>query len=158
MCEFCSNFKNKERKFRLFEVNPIPFFTPYRSRRMVYSSAESDKSSNALLKSKMSPNTSSELKGSSSYHSVVNSSINNFAGVTNEIRELLDVYQLLHLRTVLFLEGIHIKGTIMNVSQNLVTVSGPNVEVTSNSTGNIIGFPNRINVKLASIQAIGDVK
>ncbi|GAB6476287.1 hypothetical protein bcgnr5376_48430 [Bacillus cereus] len=25
MCEFCSNFKNKERKFRLFEVNPIPF-------------------------------------------------------------------------------------------------------------------------------------
>ncbi|HDR7963706.1 TPA: hypothetical protein QCY53_005056 [Bacillus wiedmannii] len=158
MCEFCSNFKNKERKFRLFEVNPIPFFTPYRSRRMVYSSAESDKSSNALLKSKMSPNTSSELKGSSSYHSVVNSSINNFAGVTNEIRELLYAYQLLHLRTVLFLEGIHIKGNIINVSQNLVTVSGPNVEVTSNSTGNIIGYPNRINVKLESIQAIGDVE
>ncbi|MGE1125832.1 hypothetical protein [Bacillus wiedmannii] len=158
MCEFCSNFKNKERKFRLFEVNPIPFFTPYRSRRMVYSSAESDKSSNALLKSKMSPNTSSELKGSSSYHSVVNSSINNYAGVTNEIRELLYAYQLLHLRTVLFLEGIHIKGIIINVSQNLVTVSGPNVEVTSNSTGNIIGYPNRINVKLESIQAIGDVE
>ncbi|KXO06189.1 hypothetical protein AYK81_00340 [Bacillus thuringiensis] len=158
MCEFCSNFKNKERKFRLFEVNPIPFFTPYRSRRMVYSSAESDKSSNVLLKSKMSPNTSSELKGSSSYHSVVNSSINNFTGVTKEIRELLYAYQLLHLRTVLFLEGIHIKGIIMNVSQNLVTVSGPNVEVTSNSTGNIIGYPNRINVKLESIQAIGDVE
>ncbi|GAB6476292.1 hypothetical protein bcgnr5376_48440 [Bacillus cereus] len=125
---------------------------------MVYSSAESDKSSNVLLKSKMSPNTSSELKGSSSYHSVVNSSINNFTGVTKEIRELLYVYQLLHLRTVLFLEGIHIKGIIMNVSQNLVTVSGPNVEVTSNSTGNIIGYPNRINVKLESIQAIGDVE
>lgn len=46
----------------------------------------------------------------------------------------------------------------MNVSQNLVTVSGPNVEVTSNSTGNIIGYPNRINVKLESIQAIGDVE
>ncbi|EEM91979.1 hypothetical protein bthur0013_66940 [Bacillus thuringiensis IBL 200] len=88
----------------------------------------------------------------------MNSSINNFAGVTNEIRELLYAYQLLHLRTVLFLEGIHIKGIIINVSQNLVTVSGPNVEVTSNSTGNIIGYPNRINVKLESIQAIGDVE
>ncbi|XLP25683.1 hypothetical protein ACFMB7_31965 (plasmid) [Bacillus toyonensis] len=158
MCQFCFNSDKDKRKFRLFEINPIPFFTPYKSRRMVYTSAESDKSSNVLLKSKMSPNTSSELEGSSSYHSVVNSSSNNFAEVTNEIRELLYAYQLLHLRTVLFLEAIHIKGIIMNVSQNLVTVSGPNVEVTSNSTGNIIGFPNRINVKLESIRAIGDVK
>ncbi|MED1269058.1 hypothetical protein P4U03_21235 [Bacillus mycoides] len=65
---------------------------------------------------------------------------------------------MLHLRTVLFLEGIHIKGIITNVSQNLVTVIGPNVEVTSNSTGNIIGFPNNISVRLESIQAIGDVE
>lgn len=55
-------------------------------------------------------------------------------------------------------EGIHIKGIIMNVSQNLITVIGPNVEVISNSTGNIIGFPNKINVKLESIQAIVDVE
>ncbi|HEB2441102.1 hypothetical protein [Bacillus thuringiensis] len=158
MCQFCFNSDNGKRKFRLFDINPIPLIAPFKSRRCFDTLLESEKSSDVLLKSKMSPNTALELKRSSSYHSVVNSSINNFAGVTNEIRELLYAYQLLHLRTVLFLEGIHIKGIIINVSQNLVTVSGPNVEVTSNSTGNIIGYPNRINVKLESIQAIGDVE
>ncbi|MBE7127572.1 hypothetical protein [Bacillus mycoides] len=158
MCQFCLNSDNGKRKFRLFDINPIPLIAPFKSRRNFDTLVESEKSSDVLLKSKMSPNTPLELKESSSYHSVVNSSSNNFAEVTNEIRELLYAYQLLHLRTVLFLEAIHIKGIIMNVSQNLVTVNGPNVEVTSNSTGNIIGFPNRINVKLESIQAIGDVK
>ncbi|EJQ60375.1 hypothetical protein EXW52_28295 (plasmid) [Bacillus mycoides] len=157
MCQFCLNSDNNKRKFRLFEINPIPLIAPCKSRRSFDTLLVSEKSSDVLLKSKMSPNTSLELKGSS-YHSVVNSSSNNSAEVTNEIRELLYAYQLLHLRTVLFLEGIHIKGIIMNVSQNLVTVIGPNVEVASNSTGNIIGFPNKINVRLESIQAIGDVK
>ncbi|HDR7647579.1 hypothetical protein P4T54_11325 [Bacillus mycoides] len=157
MCQFCLNSDNNKRKFRLFEINPIPLIAPCKSRRSFDTLLESEKSSDVLLKSKMSPNTSLELKGSS-YHSVVNSSSNNSAEVANEIRELLYAYQLLHLRTVLFLEGIHIKGIIMNVSQNLVTVIGPNVEVASNSTGNIIGFPNKINVRLESIQAIGDVK
>lgn len=142
----------------MFEINPIPLIAPFKPRRSFDTLLESENSSDVLLKSKMSPNTSIELKGSSSYHSVVNSSSNNFAELTNEIRELLYAYQLLHLRTVLFLEGIHIKGIIMSVSQNLVTVIGPNVEVTSNSTGNIIGFPNKINVRLESIQAIGDVE
>ncbi|PQZ38558.1 hypothetical protein CQZ94_30655 [Bacillus sp. MYb209] len=158
MCQFCLNSDNRKRKFRLFEINPIPLIAPFKSRRSFDTLLESEKSSDVLLKSKMSPNTSLELKGSSSSHSVVNSSSNNFAEVTNEVRELLYAYQLLHLRTVLFLEGIHIKGIIMNVSQNLVTVIGPNVEITSNSTGNIIGFPNKINVRLESIQAIGDVE
>ncbi|MGE7883379.1 hypothetical protein [Bacillus sp. NPDC094077] len=191
MCQFCSDFKNKERKFRLFEVNPSPFFTPYKSKRMSDTSAESDKSSDALLESKMSSNNSVELMKSSSQHLVDNSSNdsleliesssqhlvdnnsndslelmestslslvdNSFLELTNEIRELLYSYQLLHLRTVLFLEGIHIKGFIMNVSYNLVTISEPNVEVKSNLTNNIIGFPNKINVRLDSIQAIADV-
>lgn len=158
MCQFCLNSDNNKRKFRLFDINPIPLIAPAKSRRSFDALLESEKSSDVLLKSKTSPNTSLELKGSSSYHSIMNSSSNNFAEVTNEIRELLSAYQLLHLRTVLFLEAIHIKGIIMNVSQNLVTVIGPNVEVTSNSTGNIIGFPNKINVRLESIQAIGDVE
>ncbi|MGE7635932.1 hypothetical protein ACQKMZ_27845 [Bacillus paramycoides] len=158
MCQFCLNSDNNKRKFRLFDINPIPLIAPFKSRRSFDTVLESEQSSDVLLKSKMSSNTSLESKGSSSYHSVVNSSSNNFAELTNEIRELLYAYQLLHLRTVLFLEGIHIRGFIMNVSRNLVTVIGPNVEVASNSTGNIIGFPNKINVRLESIQAIGDVE
>ncbi|MED0962952.1 hypothetical protein [Bacillus paramycoides] len=178
MCQFCFNSDNGKRKFRLFDINPIPFIAPFKSGRNYDTVLESEKSSDALLKSekssdtvlesekssdvllksKMSSNTSLELKGAASSHSVVNSSSNNFAELTNEIRELLYAYQLLHLRTVLFLEGIHIKGFIMNVSRNLVTVIGPNVEVANNSTGNIIGFPNKINVRLESIQAIGDVE
>ncbi|GAB6481987.1 hypothetical protein J0818_29425 [Bacillus cereus] len=157
MCQFCFNSDNGKRKFRLFDINPIPLMAPFKSRRCFDTLLESEKSSDVLLKSKMSPNIALELK-KSSYHSVVNSSSNNFAKVTKEIRELLYTYQLLHLRTVLFLERIHIKGTIINVSQNLVTVIGPNVEVISNSAGNIIGFPNKINVRLESIQAIGDVE
>ncbi|MEK4412579.1 hypothetical protein MHB59_29060 [Bacillus sp. FSL L8-0642] len=152
------NSDNGKRKFRLFDINPIPLIAPFKSIRCFDTLLESEKSSDVLLKSKMSPNTALELKRFSSYHSVVNSSSNNFAEVTNEIRELLYAYQLLHLRTVWCLEKIYIKGTLMNVSEKLVTVSGPNVEVTSNSTSNIISFPNRINVKLESIQAIGDVK
>jgi hypothetical protein len=158
VCQFCFNSDNGKRKFRLIDINPIPLIAPFKSGRNFDTLLESEKSSDVLLKSKMSSNTSLELKGSSSYHSVVNSSSNNLAELTNEIRELLYAYQLLHLRTVLFLEGIHIKGFIMNVSRNLVTVIGPNVEVASNSTGNIIGFPNKFNVRLESIQAIGDVK
>ncbi|PGK37624.1 hypothetical protein [Bacillus thuringiensis] len=158
MCQSCLNSDNSKRKFRLFDINPIPIIAPFKSRRCFDTLLESETSSDVLLKSKMSPNTTLELKKSSSSNSVVNNSSDNFAEVTNEIRELLYAYQLLHLRTVLFLEGIYIKGIIMNVSQNLVTVIGPNVEVTSNSTGNIIAFPNSINVRLESIQAIGDVE
>lgn len=157
MCQSCLNSDNSKRKFRLFDINPIPMIAPFKSRRCFDTVLESEKSSDVLLKSKMSPNTTLELKKSSS-NSVMNNSSDNFAEVTNEIRELLYAYQMLHLRTVLFLEGTHIKGIIMNVRKNLVTVIGPNVEVTSNSTGNIIAFPNSINVRLESIQAIGDVE
>ncbi|MFJ8242635.1 hypothetical protein [Bacillus tropicus] len=157
MCQSCLNSDNSKRKFRLFDINPIPMIAPFKSRRCFDTVLESEKSSDVLLKSKMSPNTTLVLKKSSS-NSVVNNSSDNFAEVTNEIRELLYAYQMLHLRTVLFLEGIHIKGIIMNVRKNLVNVIGPNVEVTSNSTGNIIAFPNSINVRLESIQAIGDVE
>ncbi|MGG2095943.1 hypothetical protein AB1283_25720 [Bacillus sp. S13(2024)] len=78
--------------------------------------------------------------------------------ITNEIRELLYDYQLVHLRITLFLNQIHIKGFIMHIGKDLVTISGQNVTVNSNSTGNIIESPNRINVKIDSIQAISDGK
>ncbi|EOO04843.1 hypothetical protein P4U03_29555 [Bacillus mycoides] len=89
MCQLCFNSDNGKRKFRLFDINPIPLIAPFKSRRCFDTLLESEKSSDVLLKSKMSPNTALELKRSSSYHSVVNSSSNNFAEVTKEIRELL---------------------------------------------------------------------
>ncbi|MGG2064911.1 hypothetical protein [Bacillus sp. S14(2024)] len=84
------------------------------------------------------------------------SSSSDMKEITNEIRELLYDYQLVHLRITLFLNQIHIKGFIMHIGKDLVTISGQNVTVNSNSTGNIIESPNRINVKIESIQAISD--
>ncbi|ETT83483.1 hypothetical protein [Bacillus mycoides] len=74
-----------------------------------------------------------------------------------EIKKLLYDYQLTNLYIVLFLEDVHIKGFILQISKDLVTITGPNIKVESNSTDNIIGSPNRINVKIESIQGIGDV-
>ncbi|CAG9614986.1 hypothetical protein BACCIP111899_04220 [Bacillus rhizoplanae] len=86
-----------------------------------------------------------------------NNSSSDMKEITNEIRELLYNYQSIHLRITLFLDHIYIKGFILHISKDLVTISGQNVTVNSNSTGNIIESPNRINVKIDSIQAISDV-
>ncbi|PRS99423.1 hypothetical protein C6356_29840, partial [Bacillus wiedmannii] len=80
----------------------------------------------------------------------------NITDVTNEIQKLLHDYQLTHLRIIIFLEQIHIKGFIMNIDKELTTIIGPNVQVKNNSTNKIIKSPNKINIKIKSIQAISD--
>ncbi|MFD0771173.1 hypothetical protein ACFQZ1_20730 [Bacillus sp. CGMCC 1.60114] len=131
-------------------------------------SLESPKASNVLLKLPKlfgdslesrrfiltKDNSQLLLTEESSYYPKKSSS--DMKEITNEIRELLYDYQLVHLRITLFLNQIHIKGFIMHISKDLVTISGQNVTVNSNSTGNIIESPNRINVKIDSIQAISD--
>ncbi|HDX9619339.1 TPA: hypothetical protein ROY31_004411, partial [Bacillus thuringiensis] len=82
---------------------------------------------------------------------------NNIEIKTNEIKKLLCDYQLTNLYIILFLEDIHIKGFILHISKDLVTIIGPNIKVESNSTDNLIESPNRINVKIETIQGIGDV-
>ncbi|MGN7893565.1 hypothetical protein ACTJJY_15915 [Bacillus sp. 22475] len=82
---------------------------------------------------------------------------NNIEIKTTEIKKLLCDYQLTNLYIILFLEDIHIKGFILHISKDLVTIIGPNIKVESNSTDNLIGSPNRINVKIDMIQGIGDV-
>ncbi|PEA92542.1 hypothetical protein COK25_30670 [Bacillus cereus] len=82
---------------------------------------------------------------------------NNIEIKTTEIKKLLCDYQLTNLYIILFLEDIHIKGFILHISKDLVTIIGPNIKVESNSTDNLIGSPNRINVKIEMIQGIGDV-
>ncbi|PEP99661.1 hypothetical protein CN582_05230 [Bacillus wiedmannii] len=81
---------------------------------------------------------------------------NNIEKITIEIKKLLYDYQLTNLYIVLFLEGIHIKGFILHISEELVTIIGPNLKVESNSADNIIESPNRITIKIEMIQAIGD--
>ncbi|PEW26072.1 hypothetical protein COC64_26500 [Bacillus cereus] len=82
---------------------------------------------------------------------------NNIEIKTTEIKKLLCDYQLTNLYIILFLEDIHIKGFILHISKDLVTIIGPNIKVESNSTDNLIGSPNKINVKIEMIQGIGDV-
>ncbi|PRT33769.1 hypothetical protein, partial [Bacillus wiedmannii] len=80
----------------------------------------------------------------------------NNKGVTNEIKKLLHDYQLIHLRIIVFLEQIHIKGFIINIGKESITIIGQNVQVKDNSTNKIIKSPNKINIKIKSIQAISD--
>ena len=131
-------------------------------------SLESPKSSNVLLKLPKSfgdalefrrfilTKDNSQLPLTEKFSRYPNNSSSDMKEATNEIRELLYNYQLIHLRTILFLNQIHIKGFIMQINEDLVTISGQNVTVNSNSTGNIIESPNRIHVKIDSIQAISD--
>ncbi|MFB7348464.1 hypothetical protein ACFCZO_11665 [Bacillus thuringiensis] len=255
MCKFCSNQKNT--KFKLFDIKPIPFFIPPKS--FAYSSElqESPDISTKPIRSQESPDTSTEpirpqesagasakpirpqesagasakpirpqetasasvkpirpqestgasvkpirpqestdasakplktqkssrvlLKLSDTFnnphppkkfilsqdksqllysqkesHYQIDTS-NNIEIKTTEIKKLLCDYQLTNLYIILFLEDIHIKGFILHISKDLVTIIGPNIKVESNSTDNLIGSPNRINVKIEMIQGIGDV-
>ncbi|MFE5803928.1 hypothetical protein ACWGKR_17115, partial [Bacillus thuringiensis] len=58
MCKFCSNQKNT--KFKLFDIKPIPFFIPPKS--FAYSSElqESPDISTKPIRSQESPDTSTE--------------------------------------------------------------------------------------------------
>ncbi|MES5922214.1 hypothetical protein QCI44_30490 [Bacillus cereus group sp. RP37] len=193
MCQFCSNQKNiKQPKFRLFNINPIPFHTPPRSQKSPTISPEtantplksqkkskvppetantplkSQKNSTVLLK--LPKPSASQLKSQkfkikqNSSQLIFNKEISkyqidtsrNITDVTNEIQRLLHDYQLIHLPIIVFLEQIHIKGFIMNIDKESITIIGPNVQVKDNSTNKIIQSPNKINIKIKSIQAISD--
>ncbi|PEM11791.1 hypothetical protein CN616_27530 [Bacillus toyonensis] len=196
MCQFCSNQKNNKRpKFRLFNINPIPFHTstkltntPSKSQKNptvvtkpANTPSKSQKNSTPSLKSantspkvqkvstvllklpnphtsqpksqkfKIKPNSSQSI----SKHQI-NTSRDN-TKITNEIQKLLHDYQLIHLPIIIFLEQIHIKGFIMNFNKDSVTIIGPNVQIKDNSTNKIIQSPNKINIKIKSIQAISDI-
>ncbi|PFM17116.1 hypothetical protein COJ44_15355 [Bacillus anthracis] len=96
------------------------------------------------------------LNQKESYHQIDTS--NNIEEIKIEIKKLLYDYQLINSYIVLFLEGIHIKGFILHISEELVTIIGPNLKVESNSADNIIESPNRITIKVEMIQAIGDAE
>lgn len=196
MCQFCSNQKNNKRpKFRLFNINPIPFHTstkptntPSKSQKnptvvtkpantplkpqknstpslkSTNTSPKVQKVSTVLLKLpnphtsqpksqrfKIKPNSSQSI----SKHQM-NISRDNTKN-TNEIQKLLHDYQLIHLPIIIFLEQIHIKGFIMNFNKDAVTIIGPNVQIKDNSTNKLIQSPNKINIKIKSIQAISDI-
>ncbi|GLV67425.1 hypothetical protein Bmyc01_60940 [Bacillus mycoides] len=212
MCQFCSNQKNiKQPKFRLFNINPIAFYTPSRSQKnpavssetahtppktqenpeisldtvhtlsktqenpevsqdTVHTSSKVQKNSTVLLKfpkpSASQPQSQKFKIKQNSSQSIFNKEISkyqidmsrNITNVTNEIQKLLHDYQLIHLRIIVFLEQIHIKGFIMNIDKELITIIGPNVQVKDNSTNKIIKSPNKINIKIKSIQAISDTR
>ena len=45
----------------------------------------------------------------------------------------------------------------MNFNKDAVTIIGPNVQIKDNSTNKLIQSPNKINIKIKSIQAISDI-
>ncbi|WP_259457354.1 hypothetical protein [Bacillus thuringiensis] len=82
----------------------------------------------------------------------------NIKDITNEIQKLLRDYQLIHLPIIIFLEQIHIKGFIMSIGKESIAVTGPNLQIKDNSTNKIIQSPNKITIKIKSIQAISNTK
>ncbi|PGW22009.1 hypothetical protein, partial [Bacillus cereus] len=82
----------------------------------------------------------------------------NIKDITNEIQKLLRDYQLIHLPIIIFLEQIHIKGFIMSIGKESIAVTGPYLQVKDNSTNKIIQSPNKITIKIKSIQAISNAK
>ncbi|MEB8687408.1 hypothetical protein P4H09_00510 [Bacillus cereus] len=224
MCQFCSNQKNiKQPKFKLFNIDPIPFYTPPRSQQNNSVSSEptdtsprsqqnnsvsseptdtsprsqqsisvsseptntpsrsqqkstisskstntpscSQKISTVLLKlpSPLVPQADSKrfkIKQNNS-QSISKYQINtskNIKDITNEIQKLLRDYQLIHLPIIIFLEQIHIKGFIMSIGKESIAVTGPNLQIKDNSTNKIIQSPNKITIKIKSIQAISNTK
>jgi len=258
MCQFCSNQKNiKQPKFKLFNIDPIPFYTPPRSQQNNSVSSEptdtspcsqqntsvsseptdtpprsqqntsvsseptdtpprsqqntsvsseptdtsprsqqntsvsseptdtsprlqqnnsvssestntpscSQKISTVLLKlpSPLVPQAESKrfkIKQNNS-QSISKYQINtskNIKDITNEIQKLLRDYQLIHLPIIIFLEQIHIKGFIMSIGKESIAVTGPNLQIKDNSTNKIIQSPNKITIKIKSIQAISNTK
>ncbi|WP_257207659.1 hypothetical protein [Bacillus cereus] len=258
MCQFCSNQKNiKQPKFKLFNIDPIPFYTPPRSKQNNSVSSEptdtpprsqqnnsvsseptdtsprsqqnnsisseptdtsprsqqnnsissgptdtsprsqqnnsvsseptntpsrsqqkstisskstntpscSQKISTVLLKlpSPLVPQAESKrfkIKQNNS-QSISKYQINtskNIKDITNEIQKLLRDYQLIHLPIIIFLEQIHIKGFIMSIGKESIAVTGPNLQIKDNSTNQIIQSPNKITIKIKSIQAISNTK
>ncbi|HFK1784784.1 MULTISPECIES: hypothetical protein [Bacillus cereus group] len=77
----------------------------------------------------------------------------------NEIRTLLEAFQLVGARVVLFLPSIHVEGLITRIGANFVTLrrgNGEGVEVESNNNGNALENPNQISVAIRDILAVSD--
>ncbi|PFD77536.1 hypothetical protein COD74_06135 [Bacillus cereus] len=221
MCQFCSNQKNFEQpKFKLFNIDPIPFYTPPRSQQNYTASSEptvtsprsqqnytassestvtsprSQQNYTASSESTVTPPRSQQNYTASSEPTVTSSrsqkisivllnlpspsvsqgeskrfkikqnnsqsiskyQINASKDITNEIQKLLRDYQLIHLPIIIFLEQIHIKGFIMSIGKESIAVTGPYLQVKDNSTNKIIQSPNKITIKIKSIQAISNAK
>jgi hypothetical protein len=75
----------------------------------------------------------------------------------SQIRELLEAFQLVGARTVLFTNSFHVEGLITKIGETLVTLrrgGGEGVEVESNANGDTIENPDQISVLISSIQAV----
>ncbi|EOO04844.1 hypothetical protein IAW_05957 [Bacillus cereus str. Schrouff] len=77
----------------------------------------------------------------------------------NEILTLLQAFQLVGARVVLFLPSFHVEGLITQIGENFVTLrrgNGEGVEVESNASGVSLENPNQISVAISSILAVSD--
>ncbi|MGG5742105.1 hypothetical protein [Bacillus thuringiensis] len=77
----------------------------------------------------------------------------------NEILTLLQAFQLVGARVVLFLPSFHVEGIITQIGTNFVTLrrgNGEAIEVESNANGGTLENPNQISVMIASILAVSD--
>ncbi|PEK50881.1 hypothetical protein COF80_25995 [Bacillus toyonensis] len=77
----------------------------------------------------------------------------------NEILTLLQAFQLVGARVVVFLPSFHVEGLITQIGENFVTLrrgNGEGVEVESNASGAALENPNQISVAISSILAVSD--
>ncbi|MBE5108551.1 hypothetical protein IGI01_25905 [Bacillus thuringiensis] len=76
-----------------------------------------------------------------------------------EIVTLLQAFQLVGARVVLFLPSFHVEGLITRIGDNFVTLrrgNGEGVEVESNDSGVTLENPNQISVMISSILSVSD--
>ncbi|EJR46159.1 hypothetical protein IIM_04844 [Bacillus cereus VD107] len=76
-----------------------------------------------------------------------------------EIITLLQAFQLVGARVVLFLPSFHVEGLITRIGDNFVTLrrgNGEGVEVESNDNGGTLENPNQISVMISSILSVSD--
>ncbi|PQZ38557.1 hypothetical protein CQZ94_30650 [Bacillus sp. MYb209] len=76
-----------------------------------------------------------------------------------EIVTLLQAFQLVGARVVLFLPSFHVEGLITQIGENFVTLrrgNGEGVEVESNANGEALENPNQISVAISSILSVSD--
>ncbi|PFB56261.1 hypothetical protein, partial [Bacillus cereus] len=131
-----TNTSSRSQKISIVLLNlPSPSVSQGESKRFKI------KQNNSQLISKYQINTSKNIKD-----------------ITNEVQKILRDYQLIHLPIIIFLEQIHIKGFIMSIGKESIAVTGPYLQVKDNSTNKIIQSPNKITIKIKSIQAISNAK
>ncbi|HDR8042675.1 hypothetical protein ACTFSP_22605 [Bacillus cereus group sp. MYBK108-2] len=77
----------------------------------------------------------------------------------NEILTLLQAFQLVGARVVLFLPSFHVEGLITLIGENFVILcrsNGEGFEVESNANGGGLENPNQNSVAISSILAVSD--